>query len=153
MDANTDVSNRELTITRHFNAPRALVFKAWTQPEHIARWWGCNDTQKIHVESDLRVGGSLRAEMTLKDGTLHVVIGTYLEIDEPDRLSFTWDWESGGLGTETVVTITLEDAGEQTKMTMVHRLFDTRDMRDLHGEGWAASIERLEAFLADIAAG
>lgn len=148
MDANTEIAKRELTMTRTFDAPRALVFKAWTQPEHIVRWWGCPQTQKIDFTNDLRVGGELRAEMSLEDGTLHVVIGTYLEIDEPERLSFTWDWESGGLGTETVVTIVLEEVGDQTRMTMTHRLFDTTELRDLHNEGWTESLGRLEAALA-----
>jgi uncharacterized protein YndB with AHSA1/START domain len=147
MDANTDTAMRELTMTRTFDAPRALVFKAWTQPEHLARWMGCEHTVKINVTCDLKVGGDLRVEMTLDDGTLHVVIGKYLEIDAPERLSFTWDWENGGLGTETVVSIDLEEAGGKTLMTMSHRLFDATELRDLHGEGWTASMDRLAEYL------
>lgn len=147
MDANTDVSTRELTIERTFNAPRALVFKMWTQPEHIVRWWGCPATKKIDLTNDLRVGGAIRAEMHLEDGALHVVVGSYLEINEPESLSFTWNWENGELGSETVVTVVLEESGEQTKMTLTHRVFDTTELRDLHGEGWTESLGRLEACL------
>lgn len=150
MDANTDIRSRELTLTRTFDAPRALVFKMWTQPEHMARWWGCGGTTRNKITTDLRVGGAIRSEMTLDDGTLHVVVGKYLEIDDPERVSFTWDWESGGLGTETMVTVTLDEHDGKTLMTMVHTLFDTTELRDLHGEGWTTSLERLDAYLAAV---
>ncbi|MCK5777857.1 MAG: SRPBCC domain-containing protein [Rhodospirillales bacterium] len=151
MDASTDTTTRVLTMTRTFDAPRALVFKMWTQPEHMARWWGCDQTCNNRIRNDLRVGGVIRSEMTLEDGTLHVVVGKYLEIDEPERVSFTWDWENGGLGTETVVTVTLEEVDGKTEMTMVHTLFDTTELRDLHGEGWGRSFARLDAYLPEAA--
>ena len=153
MDASTDTTTRILTITSTFDAPCALVFKMWTQPEHMARWWGCDQTCNNRIQNDLRIGGAIRSEMTLEDGTVHVVVGKYLEIDEPERVSFTWDWESGGLGTETIVTVTLNEVDGKTEMTMVHALFDTTELRDLHGEGWTMSLSRLVAYLPEAMAG
>lgn len=148
MDAGIDTSSRVLEITRTFKAPRALVFKVWTQPEHIARWWGCGYMVENKVTNDLRVGGAFRSDMTLDDGTHQVIVGKYLEIDEPARLSFTWNWESGLLGTETVVSITLEEQGADTVMTMRHEVFDTTDLCTAHSEGWTASLDRLAELLA-----
>ncbi|MBO6518712.1 MAG: SRPBCC domain-containing protein [Rhodospirillales bacterium] len=145
MDANTDVSNRVLTIERTFNAPRALVFKMWTQPEHMARWWGCGYMKHIEVSADLRVGGQFRAAMTLDDDSSHVIVGKYLEIDQPTHLSFTWWVENGAAGSETVVTIDLSEDGGKTHMSFRHGTFDEADMCAGHGEGWTVSFDRLEA--------
>lgn len=151
MDAPIDTQARELVLSRTFNAPRALVFKVWTQPEHMARWWGCDHTVKNKITNDLRVGGAFRSEMTLDDGTLHVVIGKYVEIDEPARLSFTWDWENGGLGSETLVEIDFEEQDGKTVMTFHHSIFETTDLCDAHFDGWTRSFERLADRLANIA--
>lgn len=148
MDAGINPESRTLEITRTFKAPRALVFKVWTQPEHIARWWGCGAMVENKVTNDLRVGGGFRSDMTLEDGTHQVILGKYIEIDEPARLSFTWNWESGLLGTETVVTITLMDQGAETVMTMRHEIFDTADLCNAHNDGWTASLDRLADLLA-----
>ena len=151
MDARTDAGLRELEIVRTFKAPRGLVFKMWTQPEHIARWWGCGYMTDNKVTNDFRVGGTYRVEMTLEDGSLHVITGTYLDIAEPERLSFTWNVPSGMAGSETVVTIALEDDGDDTKMTLRHAVFDAADMCDAHNMGWTTSFDRLETLLAEAA--
>lgn len=144
MDSGTDTKARELVITRTFKAPRALVFKAWTQPEHMARWWGCDHMQQNRVTNDLRIGGAFQSDMTLADGSRHVISGTYLDIDEPNRLSFTWTWRNGDAkGSDTVVTIDLEDDGDGTRMSFRHSFFDTVEECDGHREGWTASFDRL----------
>ena len=144
MDSGTNPSTRELHITRSFAAPRALVFKAWTQPEHMVRWWGCSDKVDVRITNDLRVGGAFKAEMNLADGSLHVISGTYREIDAPDRLSFTWTWKNGDAkGSDSLVTIDFEDEGSGTRMIFRHELFETVEECLSHGEGWTASFERL----------
>ena len=80
---------------------------------------------------------------------MSVTVGTYLEIDEPERLRFTWNWESGGLGSETIVTIELEERGNGTRMNFRHELFDTEELRDEHNTGWAASFDRLVELLPE----
>lgn len=151
MDDGTKPKLNELVITREFNAPRALVFKAWTQPEHVARWWGCDHMRENKFTNDLRVGGGFRSAMTLEGGIEHVISGTYLEIDAPERLQFTWTWKNdGGEGSNSLVTIVLEEIGDKTRMVFRHERFETVEECDSHREGWTASFERLDEELLAI---
>ena len=150
MDAATDTNTHELVIERHFDAPPALLFKMWTDPEHIARWWGCTAMRANKVRNDLRVGGAFSSEMTLEDGTLHTISGTYRVIDPPALLSFSWTWENEtmGRGQDTLVTISLAQDGTGTMMTLHHAMFEDAETRDQHHQGWSASVERLAGLVA-----
>lgn len=151
MDDGTKRGLNELVIDRTFAAPRALVFKAWTQPEHIARWWGCGHKQDIKVTNDLRVGGGFRAEMTLDDGSTHIISGTYLEIEEPSRLKFTWTWRNGDAkGSDTIVTIDFDDVGDATRMLFSHENFNTIEECDGHRDGWTTSFDRLSELAPEL---
>jgi uncharacterized protein YndB with AHSA1/START domain len=86
-------SERELTITRVFNAPRSLVFKVWTQPEHFSRWLGPKDFTTIGCQMNVQVGGMYRACIRSPEGNDHWMQGVYREITEPERLVFTFAWE------------------------------------------------------------
>lgn len=139
-----------LTITRYFDAPPALMFRVWTQPEHVARWWGCAEaTGDVRVECDLRVGGAFSAEMLLKDGAVHCIRGVYREIEEPTRLVFTWAWENtaGFQGANTLVTLTFEARNTGTFLTLRHELFADEEACLAHGDGWRASLDRLAGYL------
>lgn len=83
-----------IRMTRTFDAPRALVWRAWTRPEHVARWWGSRamGTTKV-VKLDLRTGGEWRFEHTMHDGSVFAFIGKYLEVDEPEKLVNTFALE------------------------------------------------------------
>ncbi|MEQ8229945.1 MAG: SRPBCC domain-containing protein [Rhodospirillales bacterium] len=141
-----------LLLTREFNAPRALVFKVWTQPEHVARWWGCAETGEVDFTNDLRVGGEFSVEMRLTNGTVHRIWGVYCKIEEPSLLVFTWAWKGadGFEGSETLVTVSLEETATGTKLTLRHESFSTEDDCQSHGEGWGASLDRLGEFLATV---
>lgn len=146
MDAQIDAAARELVMHRTFAAPVSLMFKMWTRPEHMARWWGCAGSNMVSAKNDLRVGGQYRVEMTVPpDGAMHIITGAYLEIAEPRTISFTWAWEdpAGNLGHQTEVTVTLEEVAEGTLMTLHQLVFETPEMCNLHREGWTASFERL----------
>src|SRR5438270_13766683 len=121
-DAHTGASTaeRELVVTRVFDAPRALVFKAWTQPEHAARWWGPQGFSSISCEMDVRPGGAWRRCMRSPEGTENCARGIYREIVAPQQLVFTYAWEdaSGDLGHEMLVTVTFEDVGGKTRLTL-----------------------------------
>ena len=149
MDVRTDSRTHELLIERTFKAPPALLFKMWTEPEHIARWWGCPMMRANKVRNDLRVGGGFRSEMTLEDGVLHAIFGTYRVIEPPKLLSFSWTWENEtmGRGNETLVTITLTEEGEGTKMTLRHQFFEDAEICNQHHEGWSTSVDRLAGLL------
>jgi len=138
-----------LVITRLFDAPRSLVFRMWTEPEHLARWFGCEGSKIISFERDLHRGGEYRLRMKGADGADHRLRGVYREIVPLERLVFTWANEDadGNLGHETVVTVTLAERGRKTEMTLHHAVFETTEARDLHGEGWTASLDRLAEYV------
>ena len=146
-------SERELLITRLFKAPRALVFKAWTTPEHLAHWSGPHGFTTPHHAMDLRPGGAYRACLRAPDGTEHWVQGVYREIVEPERLVFTHAWEdaNGNPGHQTLVTITFADHGGRTMMTFHQAQFESVASRDGHRGGWTGSFERLETYLEQLA--
>jgi uncharacterized protein YndB with AHSA1/START domain len=137
----------ELTITRSFNAPAALVFKAWTQAEHLVRWLGPKSHPAREVEVDFREGGAWRACLRSPDGEDIWMGGQYREISPPDRLVLTFAWDSTGF--ETVVTIRLEEVGERTVMHFHQAPFASVDSRDSHNEGWSSSFDRLAEHVAD----
>ena len=150
----TKPSDRVLTLSRVFDAPRSLVFKVWTQPEHIVRWWGCPTTKGATCKLDPRQGGAWRVVMQLDDGADRVVSGVYREVVPPERLAFTWAWEDadGTRGHETLVTVTFAEQGAQTKLTLRQEAFESTEMCDQHRVGWTASLERMVGELAVAAA-
>ncbi len=142
---------RVLVITRQFEAPVSLVFKMFTQPEHIARWWGCSGSKVTHSRNDLRVGGDYHVEMRMDDGTVYRISGIYREVEDPGRLSFTWGWldEAGQRSHETLVTVTFEEHGQATELTLRQEVFESLEERDAHGQGWGFSLDRLAVYLAE----
>lgn len=150
----TTPADRVLTLTRVFDAPRSLVFKMWTQPEHLVRWLGGPSTKSVTCKLDPRPGGAWHVVMCLDDGTDHRVSGVYREVVPPERLSFTWAWEEadGAHSHETLVTVTFAEHGAQTKLTLRQEVFESAEMCNRHRIGWSTSLERLAGALAAAAA-
>ena len=150
----TDAENLELVITRVFDAPRGLVFKAWTDPEHLVRWWGPKGfTSTIMGKIDLRPGAPYRIHMRGPDGDDHWSQGVYREIVEPERLVFAGYWadaEGKPKGRESTVTVTFEDLSGKTRLTLRQRVFESLTARDAHRGGWTSSFERLAEYLATV---
>lgn len=142
-------ADRTLVITRLFDAPRSLVFKAWTDPAHLARWWGPKGFALTSMEADVRPGGATRRALRAETGEMCIKRGAYREIVEPERLVFTYADEDaeGRLGPETLVTVTFADEGQKTRLTLHQALFETRALRDGHGWGWGSALERLAEYL------
>ena len=147
-----ETPERVLVLNRVFDAPRALVFKVWTEPEHLARWWGCETTAVTNFTGDFRVGGAFHVSMRLADGSDHRLHGVYREFEPPERLSFTWAWEDedGNPGHETLVTVTFADENGKTAMTLHQATFESETMRDTHHDGWSVALDRLAGLLAEI---
>ena len=145
-------SDREIVITREFDAPRRRVFEAWTNPEHVKQWYGCGEMHLVSCEIDLRVGGVYRYVLLGPDGGEHTMTGTYLEIVPPDRLVYTErhfarDFDSG----EAFVTVTFVERDGRTKLTSAV-LYKSAESRDMHLKsgvetGAALTLDRLEAHL------
>jgi uncharacterized protein YndB with AHSA1/START domain len=149
----------ELFVTRVFDAPRALVFKAWTEPHRIVQWWGPDGYTTPACDVDLRPDGVWRLCMLAPDGRERWLRCVYREIVEPERLVCSWCWEGpqetlpdwlpgGKAGHETVLTVTFaEYAGGKTKLTLHQAVFESVPARDAHDEGWVSGLERLNAYL------
>lgn len=141
---------RELVITRVFDAPRNLVFRAWIDPEQAAQWWGPQGFTVVSLEMDVRPGGAWRKCMRSPDGRDYWRQGVYREIVAPERLVFTYvsDDPQGNPGHETLVTVTFADHGAKTLMTLRQAEFESTAARDAHRGGWTSSIERFARYLA-----
>ena len=148
--AEAPLAERELVITRVFDAPRGLVFKAWTEPDRAVRWWGPQGFTTAHYEIDFRQGGSYRVCMRSPEGTEHWQRGVCREMAAPERLVFTFAWEDaqGRPGHETVVTVTFAEYGAKTKLTLRQAVFESVTVRDLHQGGWNSALECLADYLA-----
>jgi len=148
--ANDTMAGPELLITRHFDAPRRLVFDAWTQNRHLEQWQGAPMGFTVTVtESDIRPGGRFRLSMRSPEGVDHRLKGVYREIVDLERLVFTHAWldAKGIAGPETLVTITFADQAGGTLLTLRQTGFLSADSRDGHQMGWNSTLDRLGEYL------
>ena len=153
----TKATERELVITRIFDAPRELVFKAWTEPEQLMRWWGPTDFTSPVCKIDLRVGGKYLFCMRSPEGQNYWSTGVYGEIVKPERLVCTDSFadEEGnvvpathyGMGSdipvELQVTVTLEEYDGKTRMILRHVGIPAGEMSDMTCAGWNESFDKL----------
>jgi uncharacterized protein YndB with AHSA1/START domain len=126
----TTPSDRQIVMTREFDAPRELVFEAHTTCEHLEKWWGPRKYSFELCEMDFRPAGKYRFVHRGPDGVEeHGFRGEYREIVPPERIVWTFEWE-GMPGHISVDTLTLEDlGGGRTKLT-AHSMFDSKEDRD-----------------------
>jgi len=150
----TDLSedDQELVIERVFDAPRPLVYAAWTQKKHLAQWSCPQDMTLSAVEFEgdtVTPGASYRLCMTGPDGVHFWLSGVYQEVLQNQRLTYTAAWEDavGQRGHETLITLTFEEHGDATKLIMHQARFASQASRDSHHEGWSSTLENLAAFL------
>lgn len=166
MTIGADVANNEpvIVITREFDAPRELVWQAWTDPEHLKQWFAPQGFSVPRAEVDLRPGGKSRIDMAGPDGKVYPNKGTYLEVVPPERLVYTDDvdpdetaWGDTPPPSNTQ-TITFEELGDnRTRVTVAIRLESVaaRDaMLEMGAEaGWNSTLDNLAAHLADLQTG
>jgi uncharacterized protein YndB with AHSA1/START domain len=148
------LAEREITITRVFDAPRALVFEAWTEAKHLALWWGPKGFTNPVCEIDARVGGKLRVHMRSPDGVIYPMMGEIREVVPPERLAFTniaLD-DAGNHIIEGFTIVTFADEGGKTRLTLHTRgsAVVEKAVAYLQGMelGWTQSIDKLAALLA-----
>jgi uncharacterized protein YndB with AHSA1/START domain len=144
-DAPPGTKTRELTLVRVFDAPRELVFQAWTDPAHFAGWYGPRGftTPLSKIAMDPRPGGAWSACMVRDDdGTECHSHGVYLEFSAPVRLVFSWTID-GGPEEESLITIDLADLGGKTKMTFTQSGFLTEGDRADVEAGWTETLVKL----------
>jgi uncharacterized protein YndB with AHSA1/START domain len=156
-------SSEEMVIERVFDAPRELVWQAWTVPEHFVQWWGPEDFTTPHCTIDLRVGGRMHFCMRSAEYGDIWGGGVFYEIDPPSRLAYgdyfadeqgnrvnaTHYGMSADFPEETMTIVTLEDmGGGKTKMTLRQRIPVTLAEREGAFVGWGQSFDKLAAYLA-----
>jgi uncharacterized protein YndB with AHSA1/START domain len=157
MTARTDTaigaSRPELVLTRVFDAPRDLVFNAWTDPRHVGRWWGPHGFTNPVCEVDARPGGAIRIHMRGPDGTVYPMRGEFREIVPPERLVLTTavDEPDGSPRFEVLHTVTFAERDGKTVLTLTARVIkETAAAAPQLGgmqAGWTQSLERLSAYL------
>lgn len=149
------VNPRELVISRIIDAPRERVYRAWTDPRQLARWWGPHGMTTPVCEMDLRPGGVFRTVMRAPDGTEYPTKGVFLEIVSPERIVFSDAFEPGFQpAVEPFMTaiVTFEAWGGKTKHTAraLHKSSADRERHRQMGfhQGWSESFDRLVTCLA-----
>ena len=162
-NTDVDIRDRELVLTRVFSAPRKLVFKVWTDPKHVSKWWGPKVFTNPVCEIDLRPGGAFLYVMRSPQGQDFPVQGKFIEIVPNERLVYIdesfkqQDMWKALIGSKVssdvdfstlhlIYTVTFEDHGDETKFTLVAR-FVSNEVRDAMiglqmAEGWTESLEK-----------
>jgi uncharacterized protein YndB with AHSA1/START domain len=153
---NVNVVGHELVLTRVFDAPRKLVFKAWTDPKHLQQWWGPHGFTNPRCEVDVRPGGAIHIDMRGPDGTVYPMTGSYEEIDEPERIVFISSAldKDGNPLFEIRTTVTFAEQGDKTKLTVQARVVKTTPAAAPHLAGmeigWTQTLERLAAYVVKL---
>ncbi|MEM6813048.1 MAG: SRPBCC domain-containing protein [Bacteroidota bacterium] len=152
MNKTNDLTNRTLTLERTFNAPIDLVWEAWTQPEHVAKWWAPHGMDLEVIEHDFSVGGKWKYAMPMPDGNQFISEGVYSEIVPQKKIVTTADFKPMTEGVE--LHIQFEKDGNQTKFTfsVIHKTEEYCKQQEEMGfyNGWGSAFERLDKMLNDL---
>lgn len=142
-----EVRERVLSLVRVFDAPRDVVFKAWT--EGFAHWCAPAAFEVVAHSLDVRRGGVWWSLMRAPDGEECSVSGVYREVLAPERLVFTYAHKlpDGSHGPETLVTVVLEEEAGKTRLSLRQAIFDSVEDRVAHEFGWGECLARLERFV------
>jgi uncharacterized protein YndB with AHSA1/START domain len=136
-----------LETNRTIRTTREKAYRAWTDPRQLKKWFAVSEVFTTPIaEVDLKVGGRYRLGMKAPgDNPILVVGGEYQEITPPERLVFTWRWETADPNElETLVTVEFIAGDEGTEIRLKHERFTDIASRDRHGEGWAGCFDNLE---------
>jgi len=152
--APASTSDREILISRVFDAPRELVWKAWTDPKQLAQWWGPQGFTNPVCELDPRPGGAILVHMRAPNGVVYPMKGVFQEVASPERLVFLCGAldEAGELLFEVLTTVIFAEQASETKLTMRARVVKSTPAAAVHIAGmeigWTQSLERLAALVA-----
>jgi uncharacterized protein YndB with AHSA1/START domain len=155
IDTSIDASLHEVTLTRVFDAPRDLVWRAWTEPEHLAGWWGPHGFDAPHPEVDPRTGGAMNLDMRAPDGTLLPGPATIRELRRPEKLvvvSRAFVDETGAAGLEVLTTVTFAEENGKTRLTVHARVLTATAavlpaLEGMH-QGWSETLDKLGEHMA-----
>jgi uncharacterized protein YndB with AHSA1/START domain len=149
-EKNNNAGNRELSISRVVNAPRELVWKVWTEPEHIKHWWGPSGFTNTISKMDVKPDGEWEFIMHGPDGTDYKNKHIYKEIVKPEKLVL-----EHVTGPKFVMTVTFEDQGKQT-LVKIHSLFESAEqLKEVirvfkADEGMRQNVDRMENYVTNL---
>jgi uncharacterized protein YndB with AHSA1/START domain len=150
MNQLTNPSSADINLKRTFKASPARLFQAWTDPAHLAQWWGPPGSKVKSVAVDLRVGGQYRIGITQPNGDTYFVAGLYEIIKPPHKLAFTWRWEQPEMDIgNSLVTIEFQEQipSTFTEIILTHAKLPNEMAQASHREGWLGILENLNEFL------
>ena len=152
MSSTTETNNRTLSLKRTFNAPLKLVWEAWTQPEHIAHWWGPKGMKTDIIEHDFSVGGRWKYAMLMPDGTTFSSEGIYSEIVALERICSSANFKPMTSGVE--IQAIFEEAGAKTHFTF-HCIHPTEAYCKQQEEmgfykGWGTVFDGLAHYIGEL---
>ena len=143
-----------LHMSRVVNASPASVFRACTEPDQLARWWGPKGFTAPGIELDVRVGGRYRIIMQPPQGDTFSLSGEFREVSPPSRLVYTFNWDPPDADdVETQVVLVLKELGTRTELEMTHGVFATAERRALHEAGWTEALDRLQELMQEAPTG
>ena len=137
-----------LELARILPAAPAVVYRAFADPDVLARWWGPQGFTAPRVDFRPRVGDSYRLEMQPPEGDPFHLTGEFREVEPPARLAFTFRWEpSNPDDVENLVELSFHERGDSTELALTQGPFKTEERRKLHRDGWSDSFDKLEALV------
>lgn len=156
MEAQLEKTATSLEVKRVFQAPKARVYQAWTDPEMMNKWLFPDAGMYAVCRVDLRVGGRYEVQMhppkVAPDEPAkepYIVAGVYQEIIPEEKLVFTWQWQGDEDNEETLITLSFRSLGDsETELTLLHERFGSEESRDNHAQGWEGTFNQLAIALA-----
>ena len=150
MEPTTLAEKPSLTLRRSFPVPPERVWRAWTDPQALKRWFGPGGEEQVSVaDLDVRNGGRFRIVFGGADGKAHEVQGVYREVVPHRKLVFTWTWPNSTPERESVITIEFRAAGGGTELVFRQEQFFDAAVRDNHRRGWTEAFVKLEKSLTE----
>jgi uncharacterized protein YndB with AHSA1/START domain len=144
----------EVVVTKVLNAPRPMVFKAWTDPKHVAQWWGPHQFTNRIRKWEARPDGVIDLDMIGPDGTAYPMNGMFTALNEPDSLTFTSSipGPTGKPVFEVLTTVSFTESGGKTTVTMHAHITGQTDAAEQYligmEAGWTQSFEKLDSFFS-----
>jgi uncharacterized protein YndB with AHSA1/START domain len=146
------MTERTIVIERELDAPRELVWRVWTDPDEVAKWWGPEgfNTPRESIEYDLRPGGRARMVMVAPDGQEYPNDGHFTIVEPPARLGWHEDDIDSPMMQSADTTVEFVDlGGNRTKVVVTSRMVCADELVAMANAGWNSQFDRLERLLAD----
>jgi uncharacterized protein YndB with AHSA1/START domain len=138
-----------LKLVRTFEASPEVVYRAWTDPEVMGKWFAPLEMTTSIAEVDLKVGGKHRIGMKSAAGELYIATGIYREIIPGEKLILTWRWETEPSSPDTLVTVEFRKSGQNTELVFTHENFTTEEEVEDHREGWEGALSKLSKLITE----